>query len=219
MPQSIADDLIPNTLKMHFDKGSQKYWVWKSEDSPENIRREEDTVVSDGMQSWDYNKHFEHDRYLGKKAREDDRRPTPEGDDLALLPRRIVGYALWERKFVQIDVLFLQPAKFVDGDNPFDKLQIPVIQRTLIQSVVTSHFVRNDLENSGIALGTQDIIRGKGKGVVILLHGVPGVGKTATAEAGIYSHHLFVHTMHVHSSNSSTSCPKMGKATLSHHLR
>jgi SpoVK/Ycf46/Vps4 family AAA+-type ATPase len=29
----------------------------------------------------------------------------------------------------------------------------------------------------------QDLIRGKGKGLIILLHGVPGVGKTATAEA------------------------------------
>ncbi|KAL2161688.1 hypothetical protein VTH06DRAFT_8250 [Thermothelomyces fergusii] len=29
----------------------------------------------------------------------------------------------------------------------------------------------------------QDVIRGKGSGLVILLHGVPGVGKTATAEA------------------------------------
>lgn len=29
----------------------------------------------------------------------------------------------------------------------------------------------------------QDLIRGKGRGLVILLHGAPGVGKTATAEA------------------------------------
>jgi len=30
---------------------------------------------------------------------------------------------------------------------------------------------------------TQDVIQGKGRGLVVLLHGVPGVGKTATAEA------------------------------------
>ena len=34
----------------------------------------------------------------------------------------------------------------------------------------------------------QDFIRGKGKGLVILLHGAPGVGKTATAEAIAYAH-------------------------------
>lgn len=27
-----------------------------------------------------------------------------------------------------------------------------------------------------------DLVRGKGKGVILLLHGVPGVGKTSTAE-------------------------------------
>jgi SpoVK/Ycf46/Vps4 family AAA+-type ATPase len=27
-----------------------------------------------------------------------------------------------------------------------------------------------------------DLVRGKGKGLIILLHGVPGVGKTSTAE-------------------------------------
>lgn len=36
---------------------------------------------------------------------------------------------------------------------------------------------------TNVEIETQDLIRGKGKGVVILLHGVPGVGKTATAEA------------------------------------
>jgi SpoVK/Ycf46/Vps4 family AAA+-type ATPase len=29
---------------------------------------------------------------------------------------------------------------------------------------------------------SMDLVRGKGKGVIILLHGVPGVGKTSTAE-------------------------------------
>jgi DNA polymerase III delta prime subunit len=28
----------------------------------------------------------------------------------------------------------------------------------------------------------EDLVRGKGKGVILLLHGVPGVGKTSTAE-------------------------------------
>jgi SpoVK/Ycf46/Vps4 family AAA+-type ATPase len=28
-----------------------------------------------------------------------------------------------------------------------------------------------------------DLVRGKGKGLIILLHGVPGVGKTSTAES------------------------------------
>lgn len=43
---------------------------------------------------------------------------------------------------------------------------------------------------------TQDLIQGKGRGLVVLLHGVPGVGKTATAEAVAleYQKPLFVIT-------------------------
>lgn len=143
----------------------------------------EEVVMSDGVLDWDYNRYIKHDKYIAMKADEDHRRPAPAGEDLALLPRRIIGYALWERKFVQLDVRFLNHMAMEDKNNPFDKLQIEPVHKTLIQSIVTSHFTRNDLENKGTALGTQDIIRGKGKGVVILLHGVPGVGKTATAEA------------------------------------
>lgn len=139
--------------------------------------------LTDGGYRRDYNEYIKHDKYLAVKIDEEERRPTPSGEDLALLPRRIVGYALWERKFVQLDVRFLHHVAVEDKHNPFEKLQIEPIHKTLIQSIVTSHFTRNDLENKGTALGTQDIIRGKGKGVVILLHGVPGVGKTATAEA------------------------------------
>jgi len=48
---------------------------------------------------------------------------------------------------------------------------------------VHAHFDKKNAETLGINIGTQDLIRGKGKGVVFLLHGAPGVGKTATAEA------------------------------------
>lgn len=44
--------------------------------------------------------------------------------------------------------------------------------------------MKKEAERKGkIELETQDLIRGKGKGIIILLHGAPGVGKTATAEA------------------------------------
>lgn len=117
------------------------------------------------------------------KAEDDPRRAEPEGDDLALLPRRVIGYALWERKFVQLDVKFLDHMAVTSRDNAFDKLEIDPLHKRLIQGYVGWHFRSRDIEKGGKGLGTQDIIRGKGKGLVILLHGVPGVGKTATAEA------------------------------------
>ena len=46
------------------------------------------------------------------------------------------------------------------------------------------HFQKRDIgrQNKDTILD-QDFVRGKGTGLVILLHGVPGVGKTTTAEA------------------------------------
>lgn len=121
--------------------------------------------------------------YLRVKAEDDYRRQDPEGDDLTLLPRRVIGYALWERKFVQLDVQVLDHMAVTARENAFDKLEIRQLNKKLIQSIVSSHFRNRNSEKRGKGSGTQDIIRGKGKGLVLLLHGVPGVGKTATAEA------------------------------------
>ncbi|KAI1505467.1 P-loop containing nucleoside triphosphate hydrolase protein [Biscogniauxia marginata] len=50
-------------------------------------------------------------------------------------------------------------------------------------SSIDSHFERKEVEKTGDVKISQDIIQGKANNLIILLHGVPGVGKTATAEA------------------------------------
>ncbi|PVH94901.1 hypothetical protein DM02DRAFT_601692 [Periconia macrospinosa] len=106
------------------------------------------------------------------------------GDELALLPRRMFGYAVWDRKFFPIDSRFLNSSsKNGEEDEAFDQLQILPEKKTIITALVQSHFSRKQLEQKGIEVPSQDLIRGKGRGIVILLHGLPGVGKTATAEA------------------------------------
>lgn len=47
--------------------------------------------------------------------------------------------------------------------------------KELIQAVVTAHGQRTSV--------APDIIEGKGQGLLILLHGAPGTGKTLTAES------------------------------------
>ena len=53
----------------------------------------------------------------------------------------------------------------------------------MVKSLVHNHFM-----NKGAEAGNQDddrendVVRGKGKGLILLLHGAPGVGKTSTAE-------------------------------------
>lgn len=51
-------------------------------------------------------------------------------------------------------------------------------------ALVKSHALGSGLDGNDVSNKQQvDLIRGKGKGLIILLHGVPGVGKTSTAES------------------------------------
>jgi hypothetical protein len=110
--------------------------------------------------------------------------PTPSGNELALLPRRMFAYAVWDRKFLPIDSRYLKRTeRHGEEGEAFEQLQILDENKRLITALLQSHFRKKQLEAQGIEVPTQDLIRGKGRGIVILLHGVPGVGKTATAEA------------------------------------
>lgn len=179
-------DLAVQLVRIYIEDGNYEHVQWSDSKRTERLKVcKEDIVLNDGIDSFESKAFLKQFKYLGGNLEKGNRRPEPEGDDIALLPRRIVGYALWERKFVRLDsrFLYLHHVAMTAEDNPFDKLKISSIHKTLIQSIVTEHFLKKDIEKSGTNLITQDLIRGKGKGVVILLHGVPGVGKTATAEA------------------------------------
>lgn len=110
------------------------------------------------------------------------RDPSYPHCDLVLLPSRVFGYVLRDRKFAQLLVQNLRPVK--KSGNAFTYLKIDPRHKDIIQSLVEDHFQRKSSDREGgIDINSIDLIRGKGKGLIILLHGVPGVGKTATAEA------------------------------------
>lgn len=106
-------------------------------------------------------------------------------EDLVLLPKRMFAYALRERRFLPIDLNLLKPVRREPG--VFENLRIQDDYKDVVRGLVMSHFQRKALERRYADAATegpsQDLIQGKGRGLVVLLHGVPGVGKTATAEA------------------------------------
>jgi hypothetical protein len=105
-----------------------------------------------------------------------------QAEDLVLLPTRLFAYSLQDRKFVRVDVEKLRPVR--ESPNYFEPLKIDPKHKETVQALVESHFMRKSMEREdGIKRLTQDLIQGKGKGRFISLHGIPGVGKTATAEA------------------------------------
>ena len=66
----------------------------------------------------------------------------------------------------------------------FDDLVIPPQYKQVVMALVANHSRGSTPIDSDASASRQiDLIRGKGKGLIILLHGVPGVGKTSTAES------------------------------------
>lgn len=154
------------------------------------------------------------DRYADKKSLDDYRledemtREVPpvgfavEGKlskrHLVLLPNRVFGYVLRNRKFGKTVHYTkhshcadsLRALLTVDGlrsiqryQNGFDDLQLPPDHKQTVKSLVQNHFTSKLADAHGLnATHDADIVRGKGNGVVVLLHGAPGVGKTSTAE-------------------------------------
>jgi len=72
--------------------------------------------------------------------------------------------------YVHMDGLVEIPWK----EDPFLFLQLPTEHKTLIKALV------GDFGNHSSSQ-TYDIIEGKGTGLMFLLHGPPGLGKTLTA--------------------------------------
>ncbi|KAJ0422343.1 hypothetical protein BJY00DRAFT_311063 [Aspergillus carlsbadensis] len=122
------------------------------------------------------------DRFLSTFWDPDKVRYALHDEDYHLLPSRLFGYSLQDRKFVSVSVSNLRPIE--NSSRRFQDLIIDESHEKMLRALVRSHFARKELrELSGVHITNQDIIQNKGKGLIILLHGVPGVGKTSTAEA------------------------------------
>jgi len=71
----------------------------------------------------------------------------------------------------------VESVKKIEGEpqsSAFDKdLQLDPRYKTMVKALVKNH---------GASEGRKDVVKGKGQGLVLLLHGPPGVGKTLTAE-------------------------------------
>ncbi|KAI3338701.1 hypothetical protein F4824DRAFT_74130 [Ustulina deusta] len=97
-----------------------------------------------------------------------------KGEDLVtLLPGAVPGFALRNRRWVLLDINLLGDVELV---SEWKNLFLPPGHQSIVQAMVETHSTGKDGEKG------MDLVRGKGKGCIILLHGVPGVGKTSTAE-------------------------------------
>ncbi|PIG79054.1 hypothetical protein AARAC_008060 [Aspergillus arachidicola] len=127
-----------------------------------------------------------HDPFLSGMTNSDSFEYSPREEDLHLLPSRLFGYSLQDRRFVACDVKNLR--RIEKDRHMFNNLIINRNHEAILRALVESHFIQKEIdETRDIATTNRDIVQNKGRGLVILFHGVPGVGKTSTAET-IASH-------------------------------
>ncbi|KAI4608845.1 hypothetical protein J4E83_008884 [Alternaria metachromatica] len=103
--------------------------------------------------------------------------------DFSICHYRVFAYKLRSREWVQVNVQDLQALPESEKGGGFDKLVLSDDHKSILESQVREHFrKRVSQATTGSMENDMDLVRGKGQGLIILLHGAPGVGKTCTAE-------------------------------------
>ncbi|KAL3605320.1 hypothetical protein FPOAC2_00263 [Fusarium poae] len=96
----------------------------------------------------------------------------PQVPELFVFPSTVVGYNLRHKKWQDLQIDSIQELQW--NKQAFRHLVIDEETKDIIQALVTSKLETDQ---------TTDLIQGKGNGLIILLHGGPGTGKTFTAES------------------------------------
>jgi AAA+ superfamily predicted ATPase len=102
-----------------------------------------------------------------------ERKFEPLSDENVMLTNATVrGYSFTSKKFLEFFVEDLSEIEWNTGC--FDELVLDQSIKKTVQALVSTHAEKRE--------SFDDIVKGKGMGLVCVLHGPPGVGKTLTAE-------------------------------------
>lgn len=93
---------------------------------------------------------------------------------LLICSASLKGYSLRNKKWLTFSIGSVKDIKYNEG--AFDSLILPDDHKELILALTESQVANKETFD--------DVIQGKGKGMIMLLSGPPGVGKTLTAESG-----------------------------------
>ncbi|KAF8534602.1 P-loop containing nucleoside triphosphate hydrolase protein [Trichophaea hybrida] len=107
-----------------------------------------------------------------------ERDEPPDGNFLLLLPATVHGFNLQEKKWVKLMVDRILPMEW--NKQAFEGLVMEPRTKELVKALVSVH---TEAQQNAMAQPSADLMAGKGNGLIILLHGGPGTGKTLTAES------------------------------------
>ncbi|OAA67111.1 aaa family ATPase [Niveomyces insectorum RCEF 264] len=104
----------------------------------------------------------------------DDKKPLEFTDEEYLIASPVVlGFAFAEKLWLELTVSNVNEIQW--NENAYQSLVLEAKTKDIVKALVESHKYH-------AAESIDDVIQGKGKGLVAVLHGPPGTGKTLTAE-------------------------------------
>jgi len=95
-------------------------------------------------------------------------------EELLIAAPVVLGFAFSEKYWLEFSLSGIEEIKW--NDEAFDSLVLPDRIKQNLKGLVSSH-------RFNAAKTIDDVIQGKGKGLNVVLHGPPGVGKTLTGES------------------------------------
>ena len=124
---------------------------------------------------WENESHRSSDRSRiadhGQMADLDQLADFDQTERLLCCPATISAYSLRDKSWKSVKVSELQEVSF--REDAFKQLVIEKNHKIFVKAMVRSYLSKDP--------SFKDLIKGKGRGLVVLLHGAPGTGKTLTA--------------------------------------
>ncbi|EON63621.1 hypothetical protein W97_02849 [Coniosporium apollinis CBS 100218] len=105
----------------------------------------------------------------GEKTKEQDF----TDEELLIASPVVLGFAFSEKLWLEFSLSGVRDIEWNAG--AFESLVLPANQKSIVSALVSTHKFH-------AAETIDDVVQGKGRGLVFVLHGPPGVGKTLTAE-------------------------------------
>lgn len=137
--------------------------------------------------------------------KEDDK-PKFTDEEYLIASPVVLGFSFSEKLWLEFAVSGIHDIEWNEG--AFDSLIIPDEQKIVVKALVESHALE-------AKKNIDDVIQGKGRGLVAVLHGPPGTGKTLTAEgiAELLKKPLYVRAS-LYPISPSTLCSQSGLTML-----